>query len=180
MAEEILFEKTPQYAVVSALREKGLTLATAESCTGGLIGKKITDIAGCSSVYMGGAIAYDNRVKEKLLNVGEQTLKQYGAVSEQTALEMCKAIAEAVGADIGLSTTGIAGPGGGTEEKPVGLVYIGIYFKNPQTGETKHKAIKLNLAHRIGPHGRGMVRYMAASRALREVLALFKNEEEKT
>ena len=120
-------------AVVLFLREKGLTLATAESCTGGFMAKRITDIAGCSDVFLGGCVTYANEAKERLLGVKRETLEQYGAVSEQTAMEMAKGVREALGADIGVSSTGIAGPGGGSEEKPVGTVYIGISTKNGES-----------------------------------------------
>ena len=120
-------------AVVLSLRKKGLTLATAESCTGGFMAKRITDIAGCSDVFLGGCVTYANEAKERLLGVKRETLEQYGAVSEQTAMEMAKGVREALGADIGVSSTGIAGPGGGSEEKPVGTVYIGISTKNGES-----------------------------------------------
>ena len=162
-------EKSLQNAVVSKLREKNLTLATAESCTGGLIGKRITDVSGSSSVYLGGIISYDNSVKVKQLNVSEETLKRCGAVSEQTALEMCKGAAKNLNADIGVSTTGIAGPGGGSNEKPVGLVYVGVYYKNKETGEEIHRTVRLNLSQ-CGD--REAIRYAAASNALHEVLKL--------
>ena len=113
-------------AVVSALASKGLTIATAESCTGGLIAKRITDVAGASEVYMGSCVTYANEAKVKLVGVKEETLKAYGAVSEQVAAEMARGVREALGTDIGISTTGIAGPGGGTPEKPVGTIYVGI------------------------------------------------------
>lgn len=113
-------------AAVEYLRKNGLTLATAESCTGGLISKRITDIAGCSDVFLGGCVTYSNDVKEKLLGVAADTLKKYGAVSEQTAAEMARGVRERLGADIGVSATGIAGPSGGSAEKPVGTVFIGI------------------------------------------------------
>ena len=164
--------KSLQNAVVSKLREKNLTLATAESCTCGLIGKRITEISGCSSVYLGGIISYDNSVKIKQLNVSEETLRLYGAVSEQTALEMCKGTAENLGANIGVSTTGIAGPDGGSEEKPVGLVYVGVYYNNKETGEIIHKAVKLNLSRRMYRDEREMIRYAASSNALHEILRM--------
>jgi nicotinamide-nucleotide amidase len=104
--------------------------------------------------------------------VSEETLKQYGAVSEQTALEMCKGAAINLNADIGVSTTGIAGPDGGSDEKPVGLVYVGVYFNNKLTGEIIHKAVKLNLARRMYKDEREMIRFMASSNALYEVLKL--------
>lgn len=170
--------KSLQNAVVSKLREKSLTLATAESCTGGLVGKRITEISGCSSVYLGGIISYDNSVKISRLNVSAETLKQYGAVSEQTALEMCRGAAETLGADIGVSTTGIAGPNGGSEEKPVGLVYVGVYCKNNKNKETSeeiHKAVKLNLSRRMYRDEREMIRYIASSHALHEVLRVLQS-----
>lgn len=112
--------------VVKGLTEKGLTVATAESCTGGLLGKRLTDIAGSSACYVGGAITYSNEMKMKLLGVKKETLEAFGAVSAETALEMARGVRALTGADVGVSTTGIAGPGGGTPEKPVGTVYIGI------------------------------------------------------
>ena len=113
-------------AVVKALAERGMTIATAESCTGGLIAKRLTDVAGASQVYTGSCVTYANEAKVKLVGVKEETLRAYGAVSEQTAAEMARGVREALGTDIGISTTGIAGPGGGTPEKPVGTIYVGI------------------------------------------------------
>ena len=102
------------------------TLALAESCTGGLISRRITSIAGSSAYYLGGATSYANDVKIKLLGVRPATLEKHGAVSQETALEMSRGIRERIGADFGLSVTGIAGPSGGTPEKPVGTVWISI------------------------------------------------------
>ncbi len=116
-------------AAIALLREKGLTLACAESCTGGLISKRITDIAGCSDVFVGSCVTYANEAKVKLLGVSEETLKEWGAVSEQTAKEMARGVRNALGTDIGVSVTGIAGPDGGTPEKPVGTVFLGISTK---------------------------------------------------
>lgn len=113
-------------AVVEFLHKNGLTLAAAESCTGGLIAKRITDIAGCSDVFFGGCVTYTNEVKQKLLGVSADTLEKYGAVSEQTAAEMARGVRERLGTDIGVSATGVAGPTGGTAETPVGTVFIGI------------------------------------------------------
>ena len=106
------------------------TLATAESCTGGLLGKLITDIPGVSEVYLGGGVTYANSAKVKICSVNEATLAAHGAVSEEVACEMAEGIRLSLGADIGVSTTGVAGPGGGSAEKPVGLVYVGISDKN--------------------------------------------------
>ena len=116
------------YEIIELLRLKNLTLASAESCTGGLISKMITDVAGCSDVFEGGVVSYSNDVKMKLLGVKAETLEKHGAVSAETAKEMALGVRLACMADIGISTTGIAGPTGGTKEKPVGTVYIGISF----------------------------------------------------
>ena len=116
-------------AVVKSLLEDGETLATVESCTGGLIAKRITDLSGVSAVYLGGAVTYANEAKEKMVGVRHETLLAHGAVSEETAREMAEGIRLALGADYGISTTGIAGPSGGTPEKPVGTVYIAVASK---------------------------------------------------
>ena len=113
-------------ALVTLLRERGMTLAVAESCTGGLVAKRVTDLAGCSDVFLGGCVTYANEAKMALLGVRAETLAAYGAVSEQTAREMARGVRLALGASMGLATTGIAGPGGGTPEKPVGTVYVAM------------------------------------------------------
>jgi nicotinamide-nucleotide amidase len=110
--------------VLRLLRERELTLATAESCTGGLVGARLTEIPGSSDVYVGGTVAYSNDVKERVLGVSAETLAAHGAVSAETALEMARGARTAFGADVAVSVTGVAGPGGGTEEKPVGLVHV--------------------------------------------------------
>lgn len=117
---------TLENAALTRLRAKGMTLAAAESCTGGLIAKRITDISGCSDVFLGGCVTYTNEVKKALLGVSAETLDKYGAVSEQTASEMARGVRERLGASVGVSATGIAGPGGGSDETPVGTVFIGI------------------------------------------------------
>jgi PncC family amidohydrolase len=108
------------------LVEQNLTLALAESCTGGLIGHRITDVPGSSEYFMGGVVAYAYDAKERVLGVRHDTLYDHGAVSEQTALEMARGGRRLLMTDVGLAVTGIAGPGGGTPEKPVGLVYIAL------------------------------------------------------
>ena len=113
-------------ALVLSLRERGLTVATAESCTGGLIAKRITDIAGCSDVFLGGCVTYAVDAKVKLIGVNRETIEKYGVVSAETACEMARGVRLALGADVGIATTGIAGPGGGTPEQPVGTVYIAV------------------------------------------------------
>lgn len=119
-----------EQVVVQEMTARGLTLATAESCTGGLMGKRITDVPGASACYLGGVVSYQNEVKENLLGVRHETLITKGAVSEDTACQMAEGVRKALGADIGISTTGVAGPGGGTQEKPVGLIYVGISTKD--------------------------------------------------
>lgn len=113
----------------------------AESCTGGLVSKSITDIPGCSEIYPGGVCSYSNEMKIKWLDVKASTLEAHGAVSEETALEMAQGIRKATGADFGVSTTGVAGPDGGTPEKPVGLVYVAVAGENYQHVE------KLNISY---------------------------------
>ncbi len=108
-----------------ALKDKGWTLALGESCTGGLIAHRITDVPGSSDYFLGGIMAYSNPVKERLLGVSSETLQAVGAVSEETAREMAQGASQSIGSDVGISVTCIAGPGGGTDEKPVGLTYIG-------------------------------------------------------
>jgi PncC family amidohydrolase len=112
--------------VVRLLTARGLTLAVAESCTGGLVGHRITGVPGSSACFRGGVIAYHNEVKAALLAVPEETLEREGAVSEAVALAMARGVRERLAADIGLAVTGIAGPTGGTPEKPVGLVYVAL------------------------------------------------------
>jgi nicotinamide-nucleotide amidase len=114
--------------VCEKLIEKNLTISTAESCTGGMIASKLVDYPGISKVFKEGFITYSNESKINRLGVKKETLEKYGAVSEETAEEMAKGAALASGSDIGLSVTGIAGPEGGTKEKPVGLVYIALYY----------------------------------------------------
>lgn len=116
--------------VVLKLIEKNITLATAESCTGGSLGKIITSVAGASSIYGYGFITYSNEAKESLLGVSHETLQKHGAVSAQTACEMAAGARMKAKSDIAVSVTGIAGPGGGTPEKPVGLIYIAIADEN--------------------------------------------------
>jgi len=119
-------EDTLESIVSGLLLRNRLTLAVAESCTGGLLGDRITDVAGSSVYFKEGTVAYSNEAKVRILGVKEETLNQFGAVSRETALEMAKGIQRISGADISLATTGIAGPTGGTPEKPVGLVYIAL------------------------------------------------------
>jgi nicotinamide-nucleotide amidase len=119
-------DETLEYAVVSMLRERNLTISTAESCTGGLIAQRITSVSGASDVFHLGAVTYGNDAKQSLLGVSAKTLFQHGAVSAETAREMATGIRAKAGSDFGIAVTGIAGPTGGTADKPVGLVYIAL------------------------------------------------------
>lgn len=116
----------PEVVVGHLLRQRGLTLAVAESCTGGLLSHRITDVPGSSDYYLGSVTAYANEVKEQLLGVPRDILETVGAVSRETALAMARGARRLLGADLALSVTGIAGPGGGTPQKPVGLTYIAL------------------------------------------------------
>ena len=119
-------EDTLESVVLALLRRRGETLAVAESCTGGGLGGRITSVPGSSDVFLGGVVSYSNRLKESLLGVSPGTLAQHGAVSEECAREMAQGVCRATGATWGVSVTGVAGPDGGTAEKPVGLVYTGV------------------------------------------------------
>ncbi len=112
--------------IAELLTPRGLKLAVAESCTGGLIGHRITDVAGSSAYYQGSVIAYAYEAKVRLLGVSWETLQKHGAVSRETVLEMARGVRQSLLADIGLAVTGIAGPGGGMPDKPVGLTWIGL------------------------------------------------------
>lgn len=114
--------------LVKRLKKDMMTLAVAESCTGGLVAKLITDIPGSSLIFLGGIIVYSNEMKMSLLKVKSGTLKMHGAVSEQTVGEMLDGLLDVTQADIGIAISGIAGPSGGTAERPVGTVYIGVYL----------------------------------------------------
>lgn len=142
--------------IAAIAKEKKLTVATAESCTGGLVSARLVDWAGASSFFLEGAVTYSNEAKTARLDVKAETLKAYGAVSAETAREMAEGIARRAGADAGVSTTGIAGPEGGTPEKPVGLVYIGVSVNGAVSAERC-----------LFKGSRNEIREQAAERALR-------------
>ena len=119
------------------LKSKNLSLSTAESCTGGGVAALVTSVPGSSEYFNGGIVAYSNEVKISLLHVSAETLERYGAVSQETVIEMVKGAMKALKTDCAVATSGIAGPGGGTSEKPVGLVYIGCYL-NGKTVTERH------------------------------------------
>ena len=153
-----------------ALVHRGMTLAVAESCTGGLICHWITNVPGSSGCFKQGIIAYSNSAKTSLLHLPEETLKKFGAVSRETVEAMAKGIREVSNADIGIATTGIAGPGGGTAEKPIGMTYIGMAESNKVVSEKYHFS-----------GGRELIKIQAAQAALdlaRRNLAGADREEE--
>lgn len=144
---------------VKKLKEQSKTLALAESCTGGLVSKIITDVSGASAVYVGGVCSYSNNVKMKILGVKEETLCEFGAVSEQTAREMSEGVRKALGTDIGVGITGIAGPLSDNTQKPVGLIYISVSDEN--------KTICRELRNNFTDDVRTQNRLSAAEAALR-------------
>ena len=146
--------------MIDGIKDRGLTLSTAESCTGGLIGKILTDVPGVSAVYAGGIISYTNEVKISQLGVSVETIERYTEVSAETAREMAEGVRERLSTDIGISTTGFAGPDGGNETDPVGTVYIGVATKE-QT-----KVLRLSLD---GDSDRAAIRRAAAHVALMAV-----------
>lgn len=149
--------------VAEKLRDAHMTAAFAESCTGGLIAKRLTDVAGSSEVFGYGFVTYANEAKEKILGVKHETLAAFGAVSEQTAREMAQGARRVSGADIAVAVTGIAGPGGGTPEKPVGTVYMGVATKSGTAVR------RLSLSGHIGAD-RAFIRTLTATHAFKAIL----------
>ncbi len=119
-------DETMEVAAGAALRAAGATVAVAESCTGGLVASRITDVPGSSDYFLGSVVAYANEIKQRVLGVPAETLEAHGAVSEETALAMATGVRGLYGADYAVAITGIAGPGGGDDDKPVGLVYLAV------------------------------------------------------
>ncbi len=151
--------------VVKLLKESGKKLALAESCTGGYIAKRITDVAGSSEVFEYGIVSYSNEVKQRLLGVKSETLDKYTEVSEQTAAEMAEGVRKLSGADFGISVTGISGPGGGSEDKPVGLSYVGFSYD----GGTQVREVRTGKKE----DSREYNRYVSASNALHMIIQHF-------
>ena len=127
-----------EFEIGALLRARGLKLATAESCTGGLIADRITDVPGSSDYFLGGIVAYAYEAKVALLHVSWDTLKAYGAVSRETVLEMARGARQVLGADVAISVSGIAGPGGGLPNKPVGTTWLGLSSENIEQADLKH------------------------------------------
>ena len=153
----------PEELLVKALAARHMTIAAAESCTGGYIAKRLTDVPGASEVFAGACVTYTCDAKEKLVGVSHGTLERFGAVSEQTAIEMAEGVRRVLGTDFGVSVTGLAGPGGGTPELPVGTVWTAI------AGRDGTHAILLRLSPDAS---REEIRYEAATAVIRSVLEL--------
>ena len=158
--------ETLEQRLVAALKARGLTLAAAESCTGGLAAKRLTDVPGASAVFPGGVVSYTNGVKERVLHVPHETLETYSAVSEQTARAMAEGVRRLTGADFGLSVTGVAGPDRDDRGHEVGTVYIALSAEN----ETN-----VQLLHLSG--GRPAIRDRSADEMFRMLLAYIQIKE---
>ena len=154
--------KTLPETVVELMTEKKLTVSAAESCTGGMFAKMITDVAGSSKILNESYITYANESKVKILGVNSDDIEKYGVVSEQVAVQMAEGVAKISGADIGVGITGIAGPDGGTDKKPVGLVYMAVNYK----GNTIVRELRLN-------GERERVRYVTCLNAFDEIKKIF-------
>lgn len=155
---------TLEEKAVKRLNEKGLVLATAESCTGGLIAKRITDVSGSSSVFNCGIVSYSNAIKESVLGVQHETLETYGAVSEQTVREMVKGVLKISGADVAVSVSGIAGPNSDNTQKPVGLIFLAISDGKNITVKQLNNTFKENI--------RDNNRQSASDEALKMILSV--------
>jgi nicotinamide-nucleotide amidase len=162
-------ERTVSELVLDLCRARGLTLATAESCTGGLVSARLTSVPGSSTVFLGGVVAYADGVKERELGVPASLLAEHGAVSAEAAQAMAQGVRERLGADVGVAVTGVAGPGGGTEDKPVGLVFV--HAAGPEGEEARRTEL---------PGDREMVRGRAAAAALHLVRRLLENRHTST
>lgn len=138
------------------MKKLGLTLGIGESCTGGLLSHKITNVSGSSEYFRGGVIAYNNDIKEQVLAVSEETLKKFGAVSGETAIAMARGVRKNLGCDIGIAITGIAGPTGGSKTKPVGTVFIAVSDK------TKEKSLRFLFKGK-----RQAIKFAASNKALK-------------
>jgi nicotinamide-nucleotide amidase len=158
---------TIEEIVVKSLEKNEKTLAIAESCTGGMVTAQLVNVSGSSNVLDRGIVTYSNRAKEELLGVKHETLEKYGAVSHETAKEMAQGVRNNAKTDIGLSTTGIAGPNGGTAEKPVGLVYIGISDeKSTESYEYKFVGDRNNIREQAAKAALEILRTKACSKVI--------------
>ena len=148
-------EQKLQAVIGEMLQEKGMTICTAESCTGGYLAHLITSIPGSSAYFMGSIVAYDNKVKAKQLRVKKETLESYGAVSEETVCEMVKGAVSLLETDVAVAISGIAGPGGGTPTKPVGTIWMAVgnrekvWARKLQAGKNRLKNIEYSASHAL-------------------------------
>lgn len=154
--------------VLDIARENGFTIATAESCTGGLVAGALTSVAGSSDVFERGFVTYSNSAKVQMLDVDEDLIDWHGAVSEQVARAMAEGALQNAAASVAVSVTGIAGPGGGSDEKPVGTVHVAVASRN---GETAHVHL------RFGDIGRGQIRFRTVLSALSMLKAQMEGEQ---
>ena len=157
--------------VVKYMKEKGLTLSAAESCTGGLVSASITSVAGASAVYKGGVCSYSEEIKMSVLGVSEETLERFSVYSEETASEMSGGVMALMKTDAAIGITGIAGPGGGSVQKPVGTVYVSVRVKD------KEEVADLALYKEYEELDREKVRCLAAQKALEMLLRLLMKSE---
>lgn len=160
---------SPEAALLELLRSRGETLAVAESCTGGLIAKRITDLAGSSAVLVGGAVTYQTHTKTTLLGVDAALIEVNGVVSAPVAAAMAKGAAKTFGSDVAIATTGYAGPGGGTEQDPVGTVYISVYYQ----GQTAVRRLSVSPMR-----DRAYIRTVAATNAILDALYTVKGKND--
>lgn len=147
-------------AVAEALKARRYDLAVAESCTGGTLAGAITSVAGASDYFRGGVVAYANQVKESVLGIAAEVIREYGAVSEPTARAMAEGVRQRLGAAVGVGITGVAGPGGGTATKPVGLVYVAVVTPD-----------RTNVRRDVWPGDRAQVRAASVQGALELILS---------
>ncbi len=164
MFQPDLDESSMEYQVGKELNSRGLTISCAESCTGGLLSARLTAIPGSSAYVMGGVVSYCNQVKEKQLGVSHHDLETVGSVSEMVARQMAEGVQRQLGTDIGVGITGIAGPGGATEDKPLGLVYIAV---SGHQGTT--------VTRNVFTGDRQQVRWQSTEKALSMVLEQLQN-----
>jgi nicotinamide-nucleotide amidase len=162
-------ERTISEIALDLCRARGLTLATAESCTGGMVAARLTSVPGSSDVFVGGVVAYANTVKASELGVAQEVLEQHGAVSAETAAAMAHGVRARLGVDVGVAVTGVAGPGGGTEEKPVGLVFV--HAVGPDGEEARRTEL---------PGDRDMIRGRATAASLHLVRRLLESRHTST
>jgi PncC family amidohydrolase len=164
---DIVTERVVKYIITS-----GVTLSTAESCTGGMIAERITSIAGASAVFAGGVVSYSEDIKERVLGVKRETLDRYTVYSAETASEMSRGVMELMRTDAAVAVTGLAGPGGGTEERPVGTVFVSVRYKN------REEVRDLRLYEEYESLDRELIRLLTVRRALEMLEALLVSESE--